>query len=96
MQRLSPRESEVVLRVSAGLPNQSIARELEISVKTIEKHRANAVRKLNVRSTPEMVRISVLADRDLQKTDTAPVATPVESQIQSPVPKPMFIQTSRL
>jgi len=62
MQRLSPRETEVVARVSAGLPNKSIACELEISVKTIEKHRANAVRKLGVQSTPEMVRIAVLAD----------------------------------
>ena len=62
MQRLSPRETEVVMRVSAGLPNKSIARELEISVKTIEKHRANAVRKLGVQSTPEMVGIAVLAD----------------------------------
>ena len=64
MQRLSPRETEVVGRVSAGLPNKSIASELEISVKTIEKHRANAVRKLGVQSTPEMVRIAVLADSD--------------------------------
>ena len=62
MQRLSPRESEVVARVSDGMPNKSIACELEISVKTIEKHRANAARKLGVTSTPEMVRIAVLAD----------------------------------
>ena len=66
MQRLSPREKEVVSCVSAGLPNKSIARELEISVKTIEKHRANAVRKLGVTSTPGMVRISVLADNEVQ------------------------------
>ncbi len=64
MQRLSPREVEVVARVAAGLPNKSIARELEISVKTVEKHRANAVRKLGVQSTPEMVRLAVLAEAD--------------------------------
>lgn len=80
MQRLSPREAEVVSRVSAGLPNKSIARELEISVKTIEKHRANAVRKLGVTSTPEMVRIAVLADIDLEAAP-AEVAPPAPTPI---------------
>lgn len=62
MERLSRRETQVVSLVSEGMPNKSIARELDISVKTIEKHRANATRKLGVGSTPEMVRIAVLAD----------------------------------
>lgn len=61
MSRLSRREDQVVSLVSDGLPNKSIARELDISVKTIEKHRANATRKLGVNSTPEMVRIAVIA-----------------------------------
>ena len=60
MSRLSRREDQVVALVSDGLPNKSIARELDISVKTIEKHRANATRKLGVNSTPEMVRIAVI------------------------------------
>lgn len=72
MQCLSPRETEVVVWVSAGLPNKSIARKLDISVKTIEKHRANAVRKLSVKTTPEMVRIAVLADVDNPATVTPP------------------------
>jgi two-component system response regulator FixJ len=63
MEKLSKREVEVVSLVSQGLPNKSIARELDISVKTIEKHRANAVRKLGVCSTAEMVRIAVTADQ---------------------------------
>ena len=64
MEKLSRRETEVVALVSLGLPNKSIARELDISVKTIEKHRANAVRKLGVCSTAEMVRIAVEANND--------------------------------
>lgn len=62
MGRLSRREYQVVSLVADGLPNKSIARELDISVKTIEKHRANATRKLGVGSTAEMVRIAVIAD----------------------------------
>jgi DNA-binding NarL/FixJ family response regulator len=66
IRRLSRRELQVVQLVSNGLANKSIAQELQISVKTIEKHRANAARKLGVNSTAEMVRISVLADQELQ------------------------------
>jgi len=61
---LSRRELQVVQLVSIGLANKSIALELEISVKTIEKHRANASRKLGVGSTAEMVRLTVLADQE--------------------------------
>ena len=65
--RLSRREKQVVNLVSNGLPNKSIARELDISVKTIEKHRANAMRKLGVSSSAEMVRIAVVADTQTEE-----------------------------
>ncbi|MEY3459439.1 MAG: Transcriptional regulatory protein FixJ [Planctomycetota bacterium] len=64
IRRLSRREMQVVQLVSSGHANKSIAMELRISVKTIEKHRANAARKLGVNSTAEMVRLAVLADHD--------------------------------
>lgn len=66
IRRLSRRELQVVQLVSNGLANKSIAQELEISVKTIEKHRANAARKLGVGSTAEMVRLTVLADYEVE------------------------------
>jgi DNA-binding NarL/FixJ family response regulator len=65
IRRLSRRELQVVQLVSSGLANKSIALELEISVKTIEKHRANASRKLGVGSAAEMVRLTVLADHEV-------------------------------
>lgn len=64
IRRLSRRELQVVQLVSNGLANKTIASELQISVKTIEKHRANAARKLGVNSTAEMVRIAVQADQE--------------------------------
>lgn len=64
IRRLSRREMQVVQLVSNGHANKSIAMELRISVKTIEKHRANAARKLGVNSTAEMVRLAVLADHE--------------------------------
>ena len=66
IRRLSRRELQVVDLVAQGLANKSIAQELTISVKTIEKHRANAARKLSVNSTADLVRISVLADHPQQ------------------------------
>lgn len=95
MQRLSPRETEVVSHVSAGLPNKSIARELEISVKTIEKHRANAVRKLGVTSTPGMVRISVLADNELQTAPPEPARALLNSVVSAGNPPQFSIDSER-
>ena len=72
IRRLSRRELQVVQLVSIGLANKSIAQELEISVKTIEKHRANAARKLGVGSTAEMVRLTVLADYEVEVQNRIP------------------------
>ena len=66
IRRLSRRELQVMQLVAHGHANKTIALELEISVKTIEKHRANAARKLGVGSTAEMVRLTVLADDEVE------------------------------
>ena len=88
MQKLSRRESQVATLVSQGKANKSIARELDISVKTIEKHRANAVRKLGVSSTPEMVRITVIAEDDPE--DLPGSAARVSPQPESSSAGPVF------
>lgn len=81
IRRLSRRELQVVQLVTNGLANKSIAVELVISVKTIEKHRANAARKLGVGSTAEMVRITVLADHEVEVQNRIPVADPNAARI---------------
>ena len=75
MTKLSRRETQVVSLVADGLPNKSIAHELDISVKTIEKHRANATRKLGVGSTAQMVRIAVVADNKAAEVDSTDAPT---------------------
>jgi len=45
---LTDREREVVRFVAEGLKNREIAERLSISMKTVEKHRANVMKKLNV------------------------------------------------
>ena len=45
---LTPRESEVLCKMVLGLNNKEMARELDISVRTVETHRLSIRRKLNI------------------------------------------------
>ncbi|QCI69191.1 response regulator transcription factor [Phreatobacter stygius] len=57
--KLTPRERETVQYIAEGLSNKGIAWRLQVSVKTIETHRATAMRKLGMRSMAELVRYAV-------------------------------------
>ena len=54
---LTDREREVMERVIAGLANKLIADELDISVRTVEVHRARLFEKMNVRSAVELANL---------------------------------------
>ncbi len=56
---LSPREMEVLQLVAEGHTNGSIASLLNITVKTVEKHRTRIMNKLNVHDTAGLVRIAI-------------------------------------
>ena len=56
---LSPREREVLKWIASGLSNKAIARELDISPKTVETHRDRLMSKLNLHSVAELVRYAV-------------------------------------
>ena len=47
---LTAREAEVLRLVAAGRTNKEIASELVLSVHTVERHLANAYRKMSVRN----------------------------------------------
>jgi two-component system, NarL family, response regulator NreC len=53
---LSPREMDILRLIVQGYTNHQMADELNISVRTVESHRANLMSKLNVRSRVELVR----------------------------------------
>ena len=57
--RLTAREHEVVQLLTDGKSNKEIAVSLEISTKTVETHRANAMRKLQLHSLTELVRYAI-------------------------------------
>jgi two-component system response regulator DctR len=54
---LTEREREVMQRVIDGLPNKVIADQLDISVRTVEVHRARVFEKMNVRSAVELANL---------------------------------------
>jgi DNA-binding NarL/FixJ family response regulator len=56
---LSDRESEVLRLIALGYSNKEIATSLSLSVKTIEVHKANAMRKLNITSRINLVRYAI-------------------------------------
>lgn len=58
---LSPREHQVMKMVANGKTNRDIATELHLSIKTVEMHRANLMRKLAINNMAELIRIAVLA-----------------------------------
>ena len=61
--KLSSREVQVLDCIVSGSSNKTMARELDISVKTIETHRANLMSKMQAGSVSELVRIALLAER---------------------------------
>ena len=57
--RLSGREREVLEQVITGKLNKTIADDLGISIKTVEMHRSNIMRKLGARNVTDLVRLSI-------------------------------------
>jgi two-component system, LuxR family, response regulator FixJ len=58
---LSPRERQVMVGLIAGLSNKLIAREYDISPRTIEVYRANVMTKMQASSLSELVRLAMRA-----------------------------------
>ena len=56
---LTLREQNVVQLIAEGQTNKSISAILKLSVKTVETHRASAMRKLGMSSTAELVRYAI-------------------------------------
>ena len=57
--RLTKRENQILTLISSGLSTREIADKLYISMKTVENHRSNILRKLGLKNTAEMVRYAI-------------------------------------
>lgn len=56
---LTPRESQVLYKMAQGLNNKEMARELNISVRTVETHRLSIRRKLNIDKPAALVKYAI-------------------------------------
>ncbi len=58
--QLTPREREIMELIVSGKANKVIAIELDISERTVELHRSRMMKKLQVRSLAELIRVSAV------------------------------------
>lgn len=59
LSKLTGREKQVLERIVAGRLNKQIADDLNISIKTVEAHRANIMEKLNVNTVADLLRLAL-------------------------------------
>jgi FixJ family two-component response regulator len=69
LERLTPREYEVMQLVATGMLNKQVGGELGMAEKTVKTHRAHVMQKLGITSVAELMGI-------LQKAEAPPVAKP--------------------
>jgi FixJ family two-component response regulator len=67
LERLTPREYQVMQLVATGMLNKQVGGELRMAEKTVKTHRAHVMRKLGITSVAELMRV-------LQKAEVPPVA----------------------
>jgi DNA-binding NarL/FixJ family response regulator len=58
-EELTPREREILACIADGMTNREIAETLVISVKTVDRHRENIMRKLNQLNRVELVKYAI-------------------------------------
>lgn len=59
LEKLTPRQIEVMKMVALGLRTRDIAEKLQLSVKTVESHRQEVMRRLGLRNMADLVRYTV-------------------------------------
>ncbi len=57
---LTSRQKEILRLVAQGLTNREVAHQLKISVRTVEVHRFNLMRRLRVRNVAQLLRQALL------------------------------------
>jgi len=66
--QMTRQERDVAERILQGMMNRDIARDLEVSDRTVERRRASIMKRLDAATTPELV--SKLVERDMLRTWT--------------------------
>jgi DNA-binding NarL/FixJ family response regulator len=75
------RERQVLSRIASGRTNKAVARELTLSVKTVEKHRANLMRKLDLHNSADITRFALCYGLITRISEQAPAARELVSML---------------
>ncbi len=67
---LTARESQVLQLIADGFSNKAIASELDISIKTVEKHRQQVMNKLDIHETAGLTRYAISKGLVVEKAST--------------------------
>ncbi len=59
LSKLTPKEREVLRLIAAGYKNREIAERLFVSIKTIEFHRCNIMKKLDIHNQAALIRFAI-------------------------------------
>ena len=89
---LSERELAIVSMATDGVPNKSMARRLEVSIKTIEKNRRTAYEKLKIASSAEMAALVTFRRYFNRSIEPQRVSTPAALQPNITIPVTMPVQ----
>ncbi|HSA65890.1 MAG TPA: response regulator transcription factor [Nitrospira sp.] len=61
LQKLTPRQREILQLIAEGHTTKDIARHLDLSVRTVETHRAELMARLDIHDVPGLVRLAIQA-----------------------------------
>jgi len=59
-ERLTPRERQIMARITAGASNKQIASELDLSTRTVENHRARVMKKMDATNVAELCQLEAI------------------------------------
>jgi DNA-binding CsgD family transcriptional regulator len=59
MEQLTRREKEVIRLFASSKTNKEIAEALSISIRTVETHKSNVMKKINLKTTVDLVKFAI-------------------------------------
>lgn len=71
LSQLTQRQTEILRKIVQGIPNKVIAMDLNISQRTVEKHREGIMQRMQVRSLAALVRAIVLYETYANEAESA-------------------------
>jgi len=73
LERLTPREKEVLRLLLRGAVNKMVARELDLSIRTVEIHRARILHKMGAANVPQLIRMVMRSGSEREADGAQPV-----------------------